>query len=123
MIPKKGKVSIITSTYNNGQYISQAINSVLNQTYTDWEMLIVDDGSTDGTIDVAKKFKDSRIHNFILEHSGIPSISRNVGIKHSTGEYIAFLDADDLWPPQKLERQVAFLRSKLYFFEKEYCVC
>lgn len=123
MNSKKDKVSIITSTYNNAHFISQAIESVLAQTYDNWEMIIVDDGSSDGTEDVVKRFKDSRIHYFSLKHSGTPAISRNIGIRHSSGEFIAFLDADDLWPPQKLEKQVAFLRSKLYLFEKEYCLC
>ena len=65
---KRVKVSIITSTYNNANYISQAIESVLAQTYDNWEMLIVDDGSSDGTEDVVTRFNDSRIHYFTLEH-------------------------------------------------------
>ncbi len=108
---KEGIISIITSTYNNANFISQAIKSVLAQTYDNWEMIIVDDGSSDETEDVVKRFKDSRIHYFFLKHSGIPAISRNIGIRHSRGEFIAFLDADDKWLPLKLEMQVAFLRA------------
>ena len=111
MNSKRAKVSIITSTYNNVTYISQAIESVLAQTYDNWEMLIVDDGSSDGTEDVVTRFNDSRIHYFTLEHSGIPAVPRNIGIEHSTGEFIAFLDADDMWLPQKLEKQVAYLKA------------
>ncbi len=107
------KVSVITPSYNSEQFINQTITSVLNQTYKDWELIVIDDASSDNTIEIVNKF--------IKEHSNIrliqnkknsgAAISRNKGIEAAKGDFIAFLDADDLWKPQKLEKQIAFINE------------
>lgn len=105
-------VSIITPCYNAGTMISHTIESVLAQTYTYWEMLIIDDCSSDNSADIIKSYakKDSRIKYFKTDKaSGGPSVPRNIGIEHAKGNYIAFLDADDLWLPDKLEKQIKFM--------------
>jgi len=103
-------VSVIIPSYNGERFVGEAIESVLNQTYQNFEIILVDDGSTDGSKSVIKPFlKDARIR--LIEHEqnkGIP-FARNTGIKHSNGRYIAFLDQDDLWLPEKLEKQIAIL--------------
>ena len=107
-------ISIITPAYNAGKYIAETIDSVRNQSYSNWEMIIVDDCSTDDTATISKAFQqlDSRIHYFKLEkNSGVAGIPRNYGIQKARGEYIAFIDADDLWLPEKLEKQIAFLQK------------
>ena len=107
-------VSVIIPTYNSANFIAETIESVLSQTYQDWEMLIVDDGSSDNTLLVARSYKakDSRIKIFSLGHnSGGPATPRNYGIRLAQGDYIAFLDSDDLWLPQKLQKQIRFLEE------------
>ena len=102
-------VSIITPCYNSSKYIKDCVNSVLQQTYPNWEMLIVDDCSTDGSDTIIKKFceQDSRIKYFKTNSpSGSPTLPRNIGIEHAQGKYIAFLDSDDIWLPAKLEEQI-----------------
>ncbi len=101
------KVSIIIPTYNRANLLREAIDSVLAQTYQDFELLIVDDGSTDNTRDLATEY-GNRVTYVFQENRGV-SGTRNLGIRLSTGEYIAFLDSDDLWLPDKLERQVAIM--------------
>jgi teichuronic acid biosynthesis glycosyltransferase TuaG len=99
-------VSVITPAYNAQKYIAQTIESVLSQTYTHWEMIIVDDGSTDQTAATIKPFlKDSRI-KYVYQTNGKQGKARNLGIKHAQGKYLAFLDADDLWHATKLEKQL-----------------
>ena len=100
------KVSVIIPTHNRADLIQTAINSVLDQTYNDYEIIIVDDHSTDNTSAVVKKFKDQRIH--YVQNSGKygPSASRNLGISAASGDYVAFLDDDDEWMPNKLEKQI-----------------
>ena len=104
-------VSIITPTYNSSIYIAETINSVLRQSYTNWEMLIVDDASNDNTCEIVIEFvnKDSRIKLIQLQKNGGAGLARNIAIKKATGTYIAFLDADDLWKPNKLEVQTSFM--------------
>ncbi|MGK7389601.1 MAG: glycosyltransferase family 2 protein [Candidatus Cyclobacteriaceae bacterium M2_1C_046] len=104
-------VSIITATYNSEKYITETIKSVINQSYTDWELLITDDFSTDNTTSIIKKFveNDSRIKLFKLPKNSGPAIARNNSIKNSTGKYLAFLDSDDLWLPHKLLKQIEFI--------------
>jgi len=102
-------VSIITPCYNSARYISQAIESVLAQTYQYWEMLIIDDCSTDGTVSIIKNYikNDTRIKLLKTENnSGGPVKPRNIGIKNAQGRFIAFLDSDDKWLPSKLEKQI-----------------
>lgn len=93
-------------------YISQSIESVQKQTHSDWELLVVDDGSTDGTIEKIQEYQatDARIRLIPLPVSQGVGISRNIGIKSAVGAYIAFLDADDLWLPEKLEKQLHFMQ-------------
>lgn len=101
-------VSVIIPTFNS-EKIGEAIESVLKQTYKKWEMIIVDDGSTDGTKGIIRRYLslDSRILFFQLKkNSGGPATPRNFGIKKSKGNLIAFLDSDDIWQPEKLEKQV-----------------
>lgn len=102
-------VSIITPSYNCSAFISQTIASVLAQTYTDWEMLVVDDCSTDNSADIIRQYckKDARIKFLKTDApSGSPSVPRNMGIRSARGRYIAFLDSDDVWLPHKLEEQL-----------------
>lgn len=118
-------ISIITPSFNSGKYISETIQSVLNQTYTNWEMIIVDDLSTDNTIEIVEEFslKDNRIKLFELEKNSGTGIARNFGLNKSKGRYIAFLDADDLWKQEKLEIQIAFLKTNLQFFTFSFYDC
>ncbi len=108
---KKGLVSIITPCYNAERYIAETIASVISQTYPYWEMIIVDDGSTDGSADVVRGFlsRDSRIRYFRQENAGSAS-ARNTGIRHAQGQYFALLDADDLWLPDFLASQILLLK-------------
>ena len=99
------KVSVIIPTYNYGQYIARAIDSVLNQTYQDFELIVVDDGSTDNTEEIIRTKQNDKIRYFYQENKGAPS-ARNKGIEESKGKYTAFLDADDEWFPSKLEKQI-----------------
>ncbi len=122
----KKMVSIITPCYNAVRCIQDTIQSVISQTYQDWEMLIVDDCSTDNSVDIVRSLaeKEPRIKLFSTEKpSGSPSLPRNIGIENAKGEYIAFLDADDLWLPDKLDKQVKFMENNGYdlsysFYEK-----
>jgi glycosyltransferase involved in cell wall biosynthesis len=102
-------VSIITPNYNAGKYIGEAIESVFAQTYQNWELLIIDDFSTDNSIEVIGWYikQDSRIRLFRTgANSGSPAKPRNIGILNANGRYIAFLDSDDVWLPDKLESQI-----------------
>lgn len=106
-------VSIITPNYNCGRFIAQTIESVLAQTYTNWEMLIVDDCSTDNSVQIALSYaeNDSRIKVVQNEKNCGAAISRNKAIELAQGEFVAFLDSDDLWLPDKLEKQITFMRD------------
>ena len=107
------RVSVIMPTYNCGAYIEDSIRSVINQTMRDWELLVVDDCSTDNTPEVMKLFaSDERIRYMKLEKNSGPAGARNYGLDHASGEYIAFLDSDDLWLPDKLEKQLAFMERQ-----------
>ena len=108
---EKSLISIIIPAYNSEKYIAATIESVIKQTYKNWEMFIVDDDSTDGTENIIKNFKDTRIKYNKIPHSGCPAVTRNFGINRSKGEYIAFLDSDDIWYKQKLEKQLPHLQS------------
>ena len=107
-------VSIITPSYNSEQFIATTITSVINQTYKDWELIIVDDASVDNTCNIVLDFcqKDKRI-KFIKQSKNLGTgVSRNTAIKAAQGNYIAFLDSDDIWKPNKLEKQLAVMKSK-----------
>ena len=107
MNPSSVKVSIIIPTFNRAQYVCEAIDSVLAQTFKDHEIIVVDDGSTDNTSEVLKIYGD-QIRCFSQKNRGL-SAARNLGMSLSRGEYIAFLDDDDVWLPEKLEKQVQIL--------------
>lgn len=105
-------VSVIMPAYNAEEYIAESIDSVVDQTYKNWELIIIDDGSTDNTKAIAKKRaeKDNRVQ-YLYQENGKQGKARNYGINKSKGEYIAFLDADDLWVKEKLEIQIQFLKK------------
>lgn len=107
------KVSIITPSYNSEKFVLDTIKSILLQTYKDWELLIIDDCSKDSTIQVVEAFIKcyKNIRLIKLEKNSGPAIARNTGIKAAKGKYIAFLDSDDLWLPDKLENQVDFMEE------------
>ncbi len=110
-------VSIIMPSYNTENFIGESINSVLNQTYKNWELIIVDDASTDSTDKVVENFlNDRRIHYIKNKENYGAALSRNFAIKQAKGKWIAFLDSDDIWKPQKLERQINFMVKNKYYF-------
>lgn len=113
---EEGLVSIIMPSYNTAPYIKETIQSVLNQTYSHWELLIVDDCSTDNTDEAIESIKDSRIKYFKNEKNSGAAISRNKALREAKGQWIAYLDSDDLWMPQKLEKQIAFMEQNGYAF-------
>ena len=98
------KVSVVICTYNLARYICEAIESVLNQTYRDYELIVIDDGSVDNTKAILNKYV-GKLRYIYRENGGLPS-ARNLGIRLSKGKYVAFLDADDIWLPDKLQKQV-----------------
>ncbi|KAF2335919.1 glycosyltransferase family 2 protein [Flavobacterium ginsenosidimutans] len=111
-------VSILTPTFNTEKFIRLTIESAKNQTYTNWEMILIDDASTDNTVAIIEEFvkKDSRIKLFkLLENRG-NGFARNAALEKATGKYIAYLDADDLWFPEKLEKQIQFLKANNLHF-------
>ena len=107
-------VSVITPAYNSSVTIRETINSVRGQTFQDWEMLIVDDGSEDATWEVINEVRclDNRIRVFRQPVNMGAAAARNLAMHNAQGRYIAFLDADDLWLPEKIEKQLAFMRRK-----------
>ncbi len=106
----KPEVSIILPSYNYENYIGKTIDSVLNQSYPNWELIIIDDGSMDNSLDVIKRYKDKRIHLFTQKNKGVSS-TLNRGIRNSNCKYICFLDADDKYHPDKLDAQVEYMNS------------
>lgn len=112
-------ISIITPSFNSATYIGSTIQSVINQTYKHWELLITDDCSTDETINVIHEYMklDSRIRLFSTSHNtGTPAEPRNISIANARGRYLAFLDSDDIWLPSKLEEQIGFVKLHNYVF-------
>lgn len=117
-------VSVIMPTYNCGNYIAESIRSVQAQTLKEWELLIVDDCSDDNTEQVVQQFldKDNRIFYQKLSKNSGPAVARTEALKKSKGRYIAFLDSDDLWFPQKLKSQIAFMQeNEVDFSCTAYC--
>tara|TARA_R110002111_G_scaffold67600_1_gene109945 strand:- start:5 stop:382 length:378 start_codon:yes stop_codon:yes gene_type:complete len=108
------KVSIITPVFNAELYVRQCVESVLIQSYENWEMIFCDDCSTDKSVEIIEEFakKDSRIKLLLCETNGGAGVARNKAIKHASGRYVAFLDCDDFWHEQKLEKQLKFLKQK-----------
>lgn len=111
-------ISIITPSYKSERFISQTIESVLAQTYQNWEMIVVDDVSLDNSSDIVEKYckKDNRIRLIKLEKNSGAAVARNRAIKEAKGRYIAFLDADDIWKAEKLEKQIYFMQKNNYSF-------
>ena len=105
------QVSIIISTYNGAAYIGETIESILAQTYSNWELIIVDDGSTDETEKIVRSFNDQRIQFIRAGRIAINGKVKNIGLDNTNGELIAFIDHDDLWAPDKLEKQVIVLQQ------------
>lgn len=116
-----GVVSIIMPSFNSSKYIGTAIVSVLNQTYPFWELIIIDDASTDNTVDVINTFNDYRIKVLENEINKGAAISRNRGLSAASGRFIAFLDSDDFWYPNKLQTQLDFMLKNNYDFTCTYC--
>lgn len=111
-------ISIITPSYNSAQYIGRTIDSILQQTYKNWELLIIDDCSKDNSLEVIQSYanQDSRIKLICLEKNSGAAVARNTGIEHASGRFIAFLDSDDTWHPEKIEKQVQFMLSNNFAF-------
>lgn len=118
-------VSIITPSYNTAEYIAKTIRSVQDQTYKNWEMIIVDDCSTDNTDDVVREYLlDTRIKYLKNEKNSGAAISRNYALREAKGRWIAFLDSDDLWVPEKLEKQIRYMEANNYAFSfTDYRIC
>lgn len=113
-----GLVSIITPSYNCAKFVSETIESVLAQTYLNWELIITDDCSTDNSREIIREytFKDDRIKLFVLKQNSGAAVARTKAMQLANGRYIAFLDSDDLWFPNKLERQLEFMNEYGYAF-------
>lgn len=109
------KVSIIMPCHNGEKFIADSINSVFSQTFTDWELLVIDDNSTDSSANVIEEFCNKDVRIKLLKNdnpTGMPATVRNVGIKAAQGRFIAFLDCDDMWLPSKLEHQIPLFETK-----------
>ena len=107
-------VSVIMPTYNAAQWVAQSIDSVLGQTYTDLELIITDDCSTDNTRDILRQYEaaDARVKVIYMDENLGAGRTRNKCIEHAQGRYIAFCDSDDRWMPTKLEKQLRFMKEK-----------
>ncbi|MFZ5447616.1 MAG: glycosyltransferase family 2 protein [Thermodesulfobacteriota bacterium] len=105
-------VSIVIPTYNHAKVLQHALQSVLDQTYTDWEAIVINNFSADNTIEVVESFRDPRIRLINFSNQGVIAASRNVGIKAAQGDYVAFLDSDDTWYPNKLEKAMEIFRQR-----------
>lgn len=114
----KNLVSIIIPVYNAENFISDTIESVLNQTYKNWELILIDDISKDHSVEIIKQIKkeNKKIKLIELKEKGLAFGARNIGVKEAQGEYICFLDADDIWDIEKLEKQIKFMKQNLCAF-------
>lgn len=106
------QISIITPCYNSEKFLQKTIQSVLNQTFTDWEWLITDDHSSDRSVEIINKAKDPRIKLTVVDKNGGAGQARNISLAQATGRYITFLDADDYWEPQFLEEMIGFMKKE-----------
>lgn len=106
------EVSIITPCYNSSPFLEETISSVMNQTFTDWELIITDDQSTDKSVEIIQKHQDSRIKLIIAEKNGGAGHARNLSLQQATGRFITFLDADDFWEPDFIEEMVNFMKKE-----------
>jgi len=110
-LDSQGLVSIVTPAFNSEGFMATTIESVIHQTYKNWELIIIDDRSTDNTVALVQEYaqNDNRIKCFVNEVNSGAGVSRNNGLKQAKGRYIAFLDSDDLWKENKLEMQILFM--------------
>ncbi|MAS95545.1 MAG: glycosyl transferase [Verrucomicrobiales bacterium] len=113
MSEKQPTVSIIIPCYNCEQFVGETMDAVLAQTYSDWECILIDDASTDGSADVIREYaaRDERFRPVLLERNVGAAGARNAGLDTVRGRYIAFLDSDDFWVPEKLEKQISFIEE------------
>lgn len=110
-------VSVIIPSYNSQKVIQRSVDSALNQTYRDIEVWVIDDGSTDDTISILSNYEDKRLNIISLpENTGSPVTPRNTGILKAKGKYVAFLDSDDYWAPNKLELQIGYMKINSSYF-------
>lgn len=117
-------VSVIMPSFNTGEYIAASVESVLAQTYSNWELLIVDDCSTDNTTEVIGRYQDPRIILLKNKTNSGAALSRNYALREAKGRWIAFLDSDDIWEPKKLEKQLRFMQENGYAFTfTDYRIC
>lgn len=113
---KNDLISIIMPAYNCEECIGRTIQNIIEQTYSNWELIIVDDSSTDGTVNVISSFHDSRIRLYRNKKNLGAAVSRNKALREAKGRYIAFQDSDDLWKRNKLEKQLNYMKEKQYSF-------
>lgn len=115
-------VSVVTPLYNSEAFVADAVRSVLGQTVKDWEMIVVDDASTDGSAEMVERSmgSDRRVKLIRLKRNSGSAVARNTAIEAARGRYIAFLDSDDQWLPRKLEKQIAFMEDKDHSFTHTY---
>lgn len=115
---KEALVSIVMPAYNCADFLGIALDSVIKQTYQNWELIIVDDCSTDNTQDIVREYqsKDSRIKYHRLEENSGAAVARNTAVELTKGKYLAFLDSDDVWFPEKLTKQITFMELNNYLF-------
>src|SRR5690554_2344188 len=118
MIQNEALVSIVMPAYNAEKYIGAAIDSVIAQTYQNWELIVVDDASNDNTASVIEEYtkKDIRVKYHRLHENSGAAIARNTAIELAHGKYMAFLDSDDTWFPEKLSKQISFMENNNYLF-------
>lgn len=122
---EKALVSVITPNYNGGKFLKYTLDSILAQTYKNWEMIIVDDCSSDNSMEIIKEYaaRDSRIKFIVHEKNSGAAAARNTALKAAQGRYVAFCDGDDLWEPEKLQKQLEFMESKPCAFSfTEFCI-
>ena len=117
-------VSIIMPSYNTGKYISDSIESIIAQTYSNWELIIIDDCSPDNSNEIIESYNEPRIKLLKNEKNSGAALSRNYGLREAKGKYIAFIDSDDTWVKDKLEKQVKFIKENDYaFIYADYQIC
>ena len=113
-IMEQSLVSIIMPAYNSARFIGRSIEAIISQTYPDWELLITDDCSVDDTVSRVTRYceADNRVKLFVLQENSGPGVARNNSIANARGRFIAFCDSDDIWLPEKLERQIRLMMDE-----------
>ncbi len=110
------KISVIVPVYNSHKHIKECLDSIINQTYKNIEILVINDKSTDNSLEIINSFKDKRIKIINLKKNSGVAVARNKGIEEATGNYICFIDSDDYWYPEKLKKQIKFIKNNNYAF-------